>query len=93
MMNPSASLPRNQFAAYGTSANLLVLERNREITKPQMMELFVVRTVLAGFEPACAVGAGCMCHRSEDEPPVLFFYVHTSFQPIVLTNKRHRISM
>ena len=40
------------------------------------MELSVVRTVLAGFEPTCAVGARGTCHRSGDEPPVLLLHVH-----------------
>ena len=78
MMNPSASSSRNQFAT-GTSATLPVLERNREMAKPQKMELFVVRTVLAEFGPACAVSAGGMCHRSGDVPPVLLLHVHTFF--------------
>ena len=48
---------------YGTSATLPVLERNREMAKPQKMELFVVAIVLAEFGPACIVSAGGMCHR------------------------------
>ena len=42
MMNPSASSSRNQFAT-GTSATLPVLEGNREMAKPQKMELLVVK--------------------------------------------------
>ena len=49
------------------------------MAKPQRMELFVVRTVLAEFGPACVVSAGGMCHRSGDVPPVLLLHVHTFF--------------
>jgi hypothetical protein len=37
MMNPSASLSQKSIC-YGTSATLPVLERNREMAKPQKME-------------------------------------------------------
>ena len=49
------------------------------MTKPQRMKLFVVSTVLAEFGLACAVGAGGMCHRSGDVPPVLLLQVYTCF--------------
>ena len=68
MMNLSASSSRNPFAT-GTPATLPVLERNREIEKPQLqkMELFVVRVVPWAL-------SGAMCHRSGYEPPVLQEY-------------------
>ena len=76
MMNPSASSSQINFATGTTSATLPVLEGNREMAKPQQMELFVARTVLAEFGPACAVSAGGTCHRSGDVSPVLLSHVH-----------------
>ena len=61
------------------SATLPVLERNREMAKPQRMELFIVRIVLAEFGPACAVSAGDTCHKSGGVSPVLRLHVHNFF--------------
>ena len=56
MMNPSASSSRNQFAT-GTSATLPVLEGNREMAKPQKMELLVVRRLRRGARDTKIAGA------------------------------------
>jgi hypothetical protein len=65
MLNPSASS-----SPTGTSASLLVLEGNRELKKPQKMELFIAQIVLAEFGPACVMSVGGTCHRSGDVSPV-----------------------
>ena len=58
-----------------------VLERNREMAKPQKMELFMAQIVLAEFGLAwhCVMSVGGTCHRSGDVPPVLLLHVHIIF--------------
>ena len=76
------------------SKTVTVLERNREMAKPQKMGLFVAQFVFAEFGPACVMSIGVMCYRSGDVPPALLLHVHTiNFEPVVLTTCSHRISM